>query len=40
MSVCCGGEERIVNFKLEIEEVMLNVISVCAPQVGCQKGKF
>lgn len=28
--------DRIMNLKLEIKQVMLNVLSAYAPQVGCQ----
>ncbi|KAI5627382.1 hypothetical protein C0J50_13074 [Silurus asotus] len=34
--------DRVINVKLEVEEVMINVISAYAPQVGCEikKEKF
>ncbi|KAI5093965.1 hypothetical protein C0J45_15689 [Silurus meridionalis] len=31
--------DRVMNMKLEVEEVMINVISADAPQVGCEMKK-
>ena len=31
--------DRMMSVKIEIEEVMVNVISAYAPQVGCELGE-